>query len=236
MVTYCKPLLSRLNINVCCQSCSKSIMVWWLEEWRLKLILYCKYLISTGSLRRCLFCPVWNKIRHQIVIFLDITSGYVRKWCGFSFLTLCDSSTRSFQNLCSGDWPIFLSLFLLGASLLLVSARLSHNMEWCKYILYPFKTKFIDHIFSSWNFWVSPSSDKVKAEVSSVPSSVPLEPGFSPSGGVGISRGMGVIPSLPGSLLLAQTFLHSSLGAMQGFVCTVMCTAPVFKCKSICSC
>lgn len=156
-------------------------------------------------------------------------------WFLFSY-SLCDSSTRSFQNLCSGDWPIFLSLFLLGASLLLVSARLSHNMEWCKYILYPFKTKFIDHIFSSWNFWVSPSSDKVKAEVSSVPSSVPLEPGFSPSGGVGISRGMGVIPSLPGSLLLAQTFLHSSLGAMQGFVCTVMCTAPVFKCKSICSC
>lgn len=98
-----------------------------------------------------------------------------------------------------------------------VQGSVTNNMEWCKYILYPFGTRFIDHIFPSWNFRVSLSSDKVKAKVWSVP----LEPGFSPRGEVGISRGMGVIPPLPGLLLLAQTFLPSSLGAMQGSVCTL---------------
>lgn len=98
-------------------------------------------------------------------------------------------------------------------------------MEWCKYILCPFRTRFADHIFPSGNFWVSLSSDKVEEKVWSMP----LEPGLGRSGS---SRGMGGIPSLPGLLLLAQTFLPSSLGAVQGSVCTTMCTAPVSSARA----
>lgn len=235
MVTYCKPVLSRLNINVCFQSYSKCIMIWWLEKWRLKVIQYCKYLISTGSLRRCWFCPVWNKIRRQIVIFLDITSGYVRKWCGCSFLSLCMIAQCEALKICAVESDLFFFHYSCWEHprFWWVQGSVTNNTEWCKYILHPFRIRFVDHIFPSWNFWVSLGSDKVKTKVWSIP----LEPGFSPRGEVGISRGMGVIPSLPGLLLLAQTFLPSSLGAMQGSVCTIMCTAPVLsKFKSICSC
>lgn len=147
-------------------------------------------LVSTGSLRRYWFCPVWNKIRHQIVIFLDITSGYVRKWCGCSFLTLCMIAQCEAFKICAVEPDLFFFHYDCWEhpQFWWVQGSVTNNMEWCKYILYPFRTRFIDHIFPSWNFWVSLSSAKVKGKVWSVS----LEPGFSPSG---TSRGMGGIPS-----------------------------------------
>lgn len=123
----------------------------------------------------------------------------------------------------SVHWSLtyFPFIILVGSILRFDECKAQSQITWndvnISCILYPFGTRFIDHIFPSWNFRVSLSSDKVKAKVWSVP----LEPGFSPRGEVGISRGMGVIPPLPGLLLLAQTFLPSSLGAMQGSVCTL---------------
>lgn len=171
MVTYCKLLLSRWSMNACFQSYSKCIVVWWLENWRLKVIQCCKCLISTGSLGRCWFCPVWNKIRHQLVIFLDITSGYVRKWCGCSFFTLCMIAQCEAFKICAVEPDLFCFHYSCWEhpQFWWVQGSVTNNMEWCKYILYPFRTRFIDHIFPSWNFCVSLSSDKVKAK---------LDPGF----------------------------------------------------------